>query len=146
MKYKIEICQHHSKIDEFSSDNYKEVEEWFEENYSILYEWGECTYYKYIDDKDVSDLRLEHKQAMTEELVQRPFTNDEKDYIINALIESLSTYMIECPITYSATGEVGYKIGPNATINYHLKLDSDSLAFQKLLYRYNKRLKEWKVL
>ena len=144
MKYKIEIWRYHSKIDEFTSENKNEVEDWFEEKYKALEEWGECTHYKYVDDEEVSELQKTQRLHMLSAKANEPFTNEEKDFIINALIESIYNYQTECPYVYDCGQVVGAKIGPDAIVDCHLKLYSDSLAFKKLIEKYHERFEKGK--
>lgn len=88
-KYKIEVWQHHTKIDEYSSDDPKIVDKWFEEEYSTMYEWGECCYYRFTDGQPVDSLKQKHNGEMLDSKSIEEFTDVEKNEIINLLIDQI---------------------------------------------------------
>ena len=53
MKYKIEIWRFHAIIDIFESSDINEILKWYKEEYQYMYDMGECTFYVYINNKEL---------------------------------------------------------------------------------------------
>ena len=53
MKYKIEIWRFHAIIDTFESSDINEILKWYKEEYQYMYDMGECTFYVYINNKEL---------------------------------------------------------------------------------------------
>ena len=53
MKYKIEIWIFHEIVDTFESNTIDEILEWYREEYKYMYDNGDCTFYVYLDDKEL---------------------------------------------------------------------------------------------
>ena len=53
MKYKIEIWRYHIIINTFEGDDIKEILKWYKKEYQYMYELGECTFYVFLDEKEL---------------------------------------------------------------------------------------------
>jgi len=150
-KYKIEVWQHHTKIDEYSSDDPKIVDKWFEEEYSVMYEWGKCCCYRFTDGQRVDSLRQKHKEEMFESKSIEEFTDAEKSEIINRLIDQIyeikvtpercNYYSSDGNIICSETDSGSMEMFKDRVIIYlkNMRFDSKDLLGSKLItHAYNK--------
>lgn len=144
-KYKIEVWQYHSKIDEFSADDPKKVDAWYKKKYGAMDDWGECCYYKFVDGKDLDDVKQAQKDALTAAKAFDDFTDDEKDTIIELLINSICGMKQEPPMFFDPMGG-GVQIrnnwfDPDTTFYLReFKIQSGNPLFAKVLNKAMKRM------
>lgn len=140
-QYRIEIWQHHVKIDEYEADTKKEINTWFNKNYALSEEWGECCHYIFNDGKDVDELKKEQKEAMNFELGKSNLTEEEKDIIIEALVRSVTTIRYEAA-EYDPINGFRHYIGlPSCFTLENFRFDENTVLGQKLMRMVQERWK-----
>ena len=134
-KYKIEVWQHHRKIDEYENDDPKKVDSWYKKKYQLMDDWGECCYYKFVANKDVGDLKQAQRDELRKAKAVEDFTDEEKEQIIDLII----TNCYEVAITPNSMAYCDL-LDPHGTLLLReIRFYPDSLLGAKLLNRIYKK-------
>ena len=135
-KYKIEVWQHHRKIDEYENDDPKKVDSWYKKNYQLMDDWGECCYYKFVENQHVEDLKQAQRDDLRMIKSVEDFTDEEKEQIIDLII----TNCYEISIEHSSMSGINFLDPPGTLFLRELRFYPDSLLGAKLLNRISRRI------
>lgn len=135
-KYKIEVWQHHHKIDEYENDDPKKVDSWYKKKYQLMDDWGECCYYKFVANEHVEDLKQAQRDDLRMAKSVEDFTDEEKEQIIDLII----TNCYEISIEHSSMSGINFLDPPGTLFLRELRFYPDSLLGAKLLNRISRRI------